>query len=59
MKTLVFVLGFQENQSEHPIIFLKDVSFWELEAIIDFIYNGQVDSIIIFENEKISFEIDR
>ncbi|KAA0192259.1 hypothetical protein HAZT_HAZT010178 [Hyalella azteca] len=33
----------KENQTEHPIIFLRDVSFWELEAIMDFIYNGQVN----------------
>lgn len=33
----------KENQTEHPIIFLRDVNFWELEAILDFIYNGQVN----------------
>uniref|UniRef100_A0A2P2IBL5 Zinc finger and BTB domain-containing protein 44-like n=1 Tax=Hirondellea gigas TaxID=1518452 RepID=A0A2P2IBL5_9CRUS len=33
----------KENHSEHPIIFLRDVNFWELEAIMDFIYNGQVN----------------
>ncbi|KAF2343874.1 BTB/POZ domain, partial [Trinorchestia longiramus] len=33
----------EENQTEHPIIFLRDVNFWELEAILDFIYNGQVN----------------
>ena len=32
----------QENRTEHPIILLRDVNFWELEAILDFIYNGQV-----------------
>lgn len=33
----------KENPSEHPIIFLRDVRFWELESIMDFIYNGQVN----------------
>lgn len=33
----------KDNQTEHPIIFLRDVNFWELEAIMDFIYNGQVN----------------
>lgn len=33
----------KENPAEHPIIFLRDVRFWELESIMDFIYNGQVN----------------
>ncbi|XP_045584534.1 longitudinals lacking protein, isoforms H/M/V isoform X5 [Procambarus clarkii] len=33
----------KENPSDHPIIFLRDVRFWELESIMDFIYNGQVN----------------
>ncbi|XP_050714340.1 broad-complex core protein isoforms 1/2/3/4/5-like isoform X2 [Eriocheir sinensis] len=33
----------KENPSDHPIVFLRDVRFWELESIMDFIYNGQVN----------------
>ncbi|KAK8399975.1 hypothetical protein O3P69_002980 [Scylla paramamosain] len=33
----------RENPSDHPIVFLRDVRFWELESIMDFIYNGQVN----------------
>ncbi|KAK7065151.1 hypothetical protein SK128_014452 [Halocaridina rubra] len=33
----------KDNPTEHPIIFLRDVRFWELESIMDFIYNGQVN----------------
>ncbi|XP_063873831.1 protein tramtrack, beta isoform-like isoform X3 [Scylla paramamosain] len=32
----------RENPSDHPIVFLRDVRFWELESIMDFIYNGQL-----------------
>ncbi|KAG7164767.1 Longitudinals lacking protein-like 18 [Homarus americanus] len=36
----------KENPSDHPIIFLRDVRFWELESIMDFIYNGQLPGFI-------------
>nr|XP_018914075.1 PREDICTED: uncharacterized protein LOC109041995 [Bemisia tabaci] len=31
-----------ENPSQHPLVFLKDVKFWELRTIIDFIYTGEL-----------------
>lgn len=28
---------------KHPVIFLADVKFWELQALIDFIYHGELN----------------
>ncbi|XKL59476.1 hypothetical protein PGB90_000492 [Kerria lacca] len=33
----------QENPSKHPIIILKDVPFNHLEAILEFMYAGEVN----------------
>ena len=33
---------FQTNPCKHPIVFLKDVKGQELEALIEFIYKGEV-----------------
>ncbi|XP_026480706.1 longitudinals lacking protein, isoforms H/M/V-like [Ctenocephalides felis] len=32
-----------ENPCQHPIIILKDVRFWELQALVDFMYKGEVN----------------
>lgn len=34
---------FQENPSKHPIIILKDVSYLHLQAILEFMYAGEVN----------------
>lgn len=37
------VLNFQENPSKHPIIILKDVPFSHLQAILEYMYAGEVN----------------
>ena len=37
----VFLL--QENPCKHPIIILKNVDFQDLQAVVTFMYNGQVN----------------
>ena len=34
---------FEENQTKHPIIILKDVPFQHLTAILEFMYAGEVN----------------
>lgn len=36
-------LLFQENPSKHPIIILKDVPFSHLQAILEYMYAGEVN----------------
>lgn len=36
-------LVFQENPSKHPIIILKDVPFSHLQAILEYMYAGEVN----------------
>ncbi|CAG7710418.1 unnamed protein product [Allacma fusca] len=31
-----------ETQNLHPIIFLKDMRFWEIQALVEFMYKGEV-----------------
>lgn len=33
----------QENPSKHPIIILKDVAYGHLQAILEFMYAGEVN----------------
>lgn len=33
---------FSENPCKHPVIVLKDLSGWEVQAIIDFMYRGEI-----------------
>lgn len=40
---MVFHLSLQENPSKHPIIILKDVPFNHLQAILEFMYAGEVN----------------
>lgn len=37
------LLCLQENPSKHPIIILKDVSYSHLQAILEFMYAGEVN----------------
>lgn len=37
------ILYLQENPSKHPIIILKDVPFSHLQAILEFMYAGEVN----------------
>lgn len=39
--TLTYFL--QENPSKHPIIILKDVAYSHLQAILEFMYAGEVN----------------
>ncbi|XP_042881338.1 zinc finger protein 768-like isoform X7 [Penaeus indicus] len=34
---------FTKNPSKHPIVFMKDVTSRDLEALLDFMYNGEVN----------------
>ena len=34
---------FTKNPSKHPIVFMKDVTARDLEALLDFMYNGEVN----------------
>ena len=34
---------FTKNPNKHPIVFLKDVTCRDLEALLDFMYNGEVN----------------
>lgn len=31
------------NPCQHPIIFMKDVEFWEIKALVEFMYKGEVN----------------
>ncbi|GLG94115.1 Zinc finger protein 1, partial [Gryllus bimaculatus] len=37
-----FQTVFKEESEKHPIIILKDVKFWTLKAVVDFVYRGEV-----------------
>ena len=34
---------FQENPCQHPVFFLKDTTFNDLTAVVEFVYNGEVN----------------
>lgn len=34
---------FMENSCEHPIVFLKDIKYGEIRAILDYMYKGEVN----------------
>lgn len=38
-----FIFYLQENPCKHPVVILKGVSFQELQAVVQFMYNGQVN----------------
>lgn len=47
-QTIIFLMGVlhrlvQENPSKHPIIILKDVPFDHLQAILEYMYAGEVN----------------
>ncbi|XP_076278769.1 uncharacterized protein LOC143208314 isoform X2 [Lasioglossum baleicum] len=33
----------RENPCQHPIILMKDLKFWEVEALVKFMYHGEVN----------------
>ncbi|XP_046741597.1 uncharacterized protein LOC124408604 isoform X2 [Diprion similis] len=33
----------RENPCQHPIILMKDIKFWEVEALVRFMYRGEVN----------------
>jgi hypothetical protein len=37
-----FATMFEENPCKHPVIVLKDFQRWEVQALLDFMYSGQV-----------------
>jgi hypothetical protein len=37
------ILMLQDNPCKHPVIILKGVSMVDLEAVVTFMYNGQVN----------------
>ncbi|KAF4526956.1 hypothetical protein B566_EDAN015456, partial [Ephemera danica] len=32
-----------QNPCQHPIIFMKDMKYWEIRALVDFMYRGEVN----------------
>merc|ERR1719422_2042263 len=34
---------FMENTCDHPIVFLKDIKYEEIRAILDYMYKGEVN----------------
>lgn len=36
---------FSENPCKHPVIVLKDFNGWEVQAIVDFMYKGEISVI--------------
>lgn len=38
-----YYLVFQENPCKHPVVILKGVSFQDLQSVVQFMYNGQVN----------------
>ena len=34
---------FQENPCQHPVFFLKDTSYPDLAAVVEFVYKGEVN----------------
>lgn len=50
----VFAQGvFESNPCKHPVVILKDVQFVDLRAIVNFIYNGEVNIEVDRINEII------
>lgn len=45
-------MSFQGNPCQHPIVFLKDVTFANLTSILDFMYHGEVN---VSHNELATF----
>lgn len=41
--TLFLCCSLQENPSKHPIIILKDVPYSHLQAILEYMYAGEVN----------------
>ncbi|CAA9993385.1 unnamed protein product [Nesidiocoris tenuis] len=32
-----------QNPCQHPIVFMRDLKFWELQALVEFMYSGEVN----------------
>lgn len=32
-----------QNPCQHPIIFMRDLKFWEVQALVEFMYTGEVN----------------
>ena len=41
--SVYFQTLFMENKCEHPIVFLKDIKYDEIRAILDYMYQGEVN----------------
>lgn len=48
---------FESNPCKHPVVILKDVQFVDLRAIVNFIYNGEVNIEVDRINEIIQVRI--
>ena len=40
---ILFLYYFQSNPCQHPIVILKDVGHHEMERLLEFMYNGEVN----------------
>jgi hypothetical protein len=36
---------FSETPCKHPVIVLKDIRVWEVQAIVDFMYKGEISVV--------------
>ena len=32
-----------QNPCQHPIVFMRDLKFWEVQALVEFMYSGEVN----------------
>lgn len=40
---LILVIIFQDNPCQHPVIIFRNVKFEDLEALVSFMYKGEVN----------------
>ena len=50
--TSLFKTVFEQNSFQHPLIYLKGVTFEDLNCVFDFIYLGEVK---VFQEELVTF----
>jgi len=43
VRSVLLVNSFQSNPCKHPILFLRDVAFHHLRALVEFMYAGEVN----------------
>ena len=46
------MLFLQDNPCQHPLFFMKDTSYIDIEAVIEFVYKGEVN---VLQSQLASF----